>query len=127
MILGYLRINSGVHFKVLLRDLQYGNGTLVYHLSVLEKMNLIKSNRDGRFKRFYLKNQKIPEYEGKKREIIQLLKRIPDLNTEQISQYLKVHKNTAKKYLKDLEINGIIQSKNAPGGDRYALSPKRKV
>ena len=41
--------------------LEIKNGTLVHHLSRLEQEELIKSERDGYFKRFYPVGMKIPK------------------------------------------------------------------
>jgi len=49
----YIVDHPGAHFSQIQADLEIGNGTLTYHLTVLERERLIKSRRDGRYKRFY--------------------------------------------------------------------------
>jgi predicted transcriptional regulator len=53
-IFEYIRANQGVHFKKLLRKLNFQPGAMSYHLNVLEKGEYIKSIQDGNLRRFYL-------------------------------------------------------------------------
>jgi DNA-binding transcriptional ArsR family regulator len=53
-IYGYIRTNPGVHYNQIRRGIDVKNGTLSYHLSVLEKTELVKSRREGlRYRAFY--------------------------------------------------------------------------
>jgi parallel beta-helix repeat protein len=61
MIRGYIIANPGEHYNAIKRALDLKNGTLAYHLKTLEKEKLIKSVRDGRYKRFYPPNMKVSE------------------------------------------------------------------
>ncbi|WP_455392601.1 winged helix-turn-helix transcriptional regulator [[Eubacterium] cellulosolvens] len=53
-IFDYIKANPGVHFKALLRELNFKPGAMSYHLNVLEKGEYIKSIQDGNYRRFYL-------------------------------------------------------------------------
>jgi predicted transcriptional regulator len=53
-IFEYIKTNQGVHFKKLLRELNFQPGAMSYHLNVLEKGEYIKSIQDGNYRRFYL-------------------------------------------------------------------------
>jgi hypothetical protein len=59
MIRGYIIANPGDHFTSIKKQIGLKNGTLAYHLKILERENIIKSQRDGIFKRFYPINVKI--------------------------------------------------------------------
>ncbi len=50
---GYIIANPGEHYNVIRKRLNIRNGTLAYHLNVLKREKLIKSRRDGIYKRFY--------------------------------------------------------------------------
>ena len=50
---GYIIANPGEHYNSLKAQLRLKNGTLAYHLRVLEREGYVKSVRDGPFKRFY--------------------------------------------------------------------------
>ncbi|MCK5561555.1 MAG: winged helix-turn-helix transcriptional regulator, partial [Thermoplasmata archaeon] len=53
-IFEYIKANHGVHFKAILRELNFKPGAMSYHLNVLEKGEYIKSIQDGNYRRFYL-------------------------------------------------------------------------
>jgi DNA-binding transcriptional ArsR family regulator len=53
-IFEYIKANQGVHFKAILRELNFKPGAMSYHLNVLEKSEYIKSIQDGNYRRFYL-------------------------------------------------------------------------
>jgi len=60
MILGYVVANPGDHYSSIKRKLKLQNGTLAYHLYVLEKEDEIRSKNQGVYKRFYPFNMKVP-------------------------------------------------------------------
>jgi len=61
-IYGYIRTNPGVHYNQIRRGMDVKNGTLSYHLSVLERTELIKSRREGlRYRAFYPTGMKFPK------------------------------------------------------------------
>ncbi len=63
-IYGYIKTNPGVHYNQIRRGIDVKNGTLSYHLRVLEKTELIKSRREGvRYRAFYPTGMKFPEVE----------------------------------------------------------------
>jgi predicted transcriptional regulator len=47
-----------LNYSSIKEELQISNGTLSYHLKMMEKENFIKSERDGLYKRFYTVNSK---------------------------------------------------------------------
>jgi len=49
-----IKRDPGIHFKKILRELNFKPGALSYHLNVLEKEEYIKSIQDGNYRRFYL-------------------------------------------------------------------------
>jgi predicted transcriptional regulator len=53
MVRTYIRLHPGAHYSAIKSGLGLPNGTLIYHLNIMEKNGLIYSQRDGRFKRFY--------------------------------------------------------------------------
>jgi len=61
MIRGYILANPGDHYNSIKGALELPNGTLAYHLQVLEKEFLVKSVKDGKFRRFYPFDMRMPE------------------------------------------------------------------
>lgn len=45
--------NPGIHFRALLSDLDYAQGTIQYHLKWLESEGLVSTSDDGKFTRYY--------------------------------------------------------------------------
>jgi hypothetical protein len=52
-IYGFIIATPGAHYRQIKEKLEIGNGTLAYHLHVLEREGLIKSQNDGLKKLFY--------------------------------------------------------------------------
>ena len=63
-IFGFIQANPGTHYNFIRRALNLNNGTLAYHLNVLEKDKLISSQSDGFFRRFYPIETRIPKVDG---------------------------------------------------------------
>jgi parallel beta-helix repeat protein len=53
LIQGYVDGNPGESYNSIKRALDLKNGTLAYYLKVLQREGIIKSERDGMYKRFY--------------------------------------------------------------------------
>jgi uncharacterized repeat protein (TIGR01451 family) len=53
MIRDYITENPGEHFNSIKSELNLRNGTLSHHLSVLERENIVKSVKDGKYRRFF--------------------------------------------------------------------------
>lgn len=51
-IYGVIKSKPGIHYSEIMRQIGIGNGTLSYHLHMLEKQGFIKSINDGRLKHF---------------------------------------------------------------------------
>jgi DNA-binding transcriptional ArsR family regulator len=53
-IVEYLRVNPGAHMRQMARDLGVSLGSLRWHLSILERRNLVKERKKGNMIEFYL-------------------------------------------------------------------------
>ena len=91
-----------------------GNGTLSHHLQILEKMEMIKSRREGiRYRAFYTTGMSFPK-ENKYRftelqnKIISAIKDKPGITQKEISLLLNEKQQTISYNIKQLERNGII-------------------
>jgi DNA-binding MarR family transcriptional regulator len=63
-IYGFIKTNPGVHYNQILRKVGVKNGTLSYHLGVLEKTELIQSRREGlKYRAFYPTGMNFPKAE----------------------------------------------------------------
>jgi predicted transcriptional regulator len=59
-----VQANPGTHYNYIKRALKLNNGTLAYHLNVLEHDEKIYSRSDGVFRRFYPADNSISSAEG---------------------------------------------------------------
>ena len=60
LIRGYLLAHPGSHYCLLKEELGLVNGTLAYHLKILEREGLVTSERDGRMRHFFAIGKGIP-------------------------------------------------------------------
>ena len=113
-IFGYIKTNPGVHYNQIRRGIDVKNGTLSYHLSVLEKTELIKSRREGvRYRAFYPTNMKFPKKERFRLtefqiSIIDVIKENPGITQKQIAKKLGKKPQTINYNIKVLEQANLI-------------------
>ncbi|MDI6856629.1 MAG: CARDB domain-containing protein, partial [Candidatus Thermoplasmatota archaeon] len=53
-IYNYIELNPGAHYNSIRSSLNLGNGTLSYHLKILEKESYIRTETEGMYRRFYV-------------------------------------------------------------------------
>ena len=116
-IYGYIKTHPGVHYNKIRRDIDVKNGTLSYHLSVLEKTELIKSRREGmRYRAFYPTGMKFPKKERFRLtelqiQILDVLEKHKYLHQKQIAKYLQKKPQTINYNVKVLAEAGLIEIK----------------
>jgi DNA-binding MarR family transcriptional regulator len=114
-IYGYIKTNPGVHYNQILREIGVKNGTLSYHLGVLEKTQLIKSRREGlKYRAFYPTDMMFPKEERFRLTELQvrIIKDIterPGNTQKEISRHLEQKPQTVNYNIKVLEQAGIIR------------------
>jgi len=92
-VYGYIKANPGEHYNSIKKALSLKNGTLVYHLKTLEREEFIKSIIDGRFKRFYPREMKVPEPSDElvlrmnhiQHEILKIIRENPGISQKEIA------------------------------------------
>ncbi len=60
-IFALIESNPGIHFRDICRQLNKEIGVVQYHLYILKRFNLVTSERDGRFTRFFLRSAHFDE------------------------------------------------------------------
>jgi uncharacterized membrane protein/DNA-binding MarR family transcriptional regulator len=94
----YVQNHPGEHFRSILTHLNLTNGTLAHHLYTLEKENLIRSQRDGLYRRFYPAGYQIDpghiSLTSIQQRIMDLVKEEPGLSQKEISQKLELSNST---------------------------------
>ncbi len=117
-VYGYIKTNPGVHYNQIRRGIGIKNGTLSYHLRVLEKTELIKSRREGmRYRAFYPTNMSFPKNERFRLtdlqiHIIDCIKKQPGITQKEIAKRLHQKPQTINYNIKVLEQAELIQVKH---------------
>jgi predicted transcriptional regulator len=123
-IYGFIQANPGTHYNFIKRALNLNNGTLAYHLNVLEQDQLIKSQNDGFYRRFYPHEARIPQIDGNdglkythvqlnktQDRIIDLLEKKPGLSQKQIAKVLKKSNQVVNYNINSMAQLGLIKLK----------------
>ncbi|UCD12965.1 MAG: helix-turn-helix domain-containing protein [Thermoplasmatales archaeon] len=114
-IYGYIKTNPGVHYNQIRRGMDIKNGTLSYHLSVLEKTELIKSRREGlKYRAFYPTGMKFPKNERFRLtelqiSILDIIKENDGINQKEIAKKLDKKPQTINYNIKILKQADIIE------------------
>jgi len=120
-IVGVIQAIPGVHYRRIKETLNMGNGTCAYHLQRLERDGLIRSERDGLFKRYYpmvvkKKETSILALSEIRQNIIKILSQSPGLSLTELSYLLEQDKQKVTYHLKKLVKGDMISKVKNPSG-----------
>ncbi|UCH89308.1 MAG: PKD domain-containing protein [Thermoplasmata archaeon] len=122
----HIRMNPGEHYRGIKDTLELNNGSLSYHLKVLENENLIQSRTDGMCKRFYPVGMKIEK--GQPSNIQQLiLEKIcesPYITQKDLAEQIGIDISTVNYHINIMAGSGIIQSEKSGKTKHYYASPE---
>ncbi len=112
-IYGYIKVHPGDNYTTIKKNLDLNNGTLTYHLKVLEREGLIKSWTDGSRKYFYPQGVKIPG-DGVKNSsiydtILNSIKESPGISIKDIAAVNGISRQLANYHVKKLAAEGEIE------------------
>ena len=113
-IYGQIESNPGTHYNEIMSNIGVGNGTLSHHLHMLEKMEMIKSRREGmRYRAFYTTGLKFPEkdkyrFTELQSAILKAIKKKDGISQHEIVTILGEKKQTVNYNIKMLQRNDII-------------------
>jgi uncharacterized repeat protein (TIGR01451 family) len=112
MIRGYVVANPGDHFNAIKEGLGLTNGTLAYHLRVLERERIVRSKKDGKFRRFYPYEMRVSE-NGEPTEmqqtILAIIDETPGINQKDIAGFLGVTQPTVNYHIERLKEMGHVR------------------
>lgn len=121
---GYILANPGEHYNSIRKALGIPNGSFAYHLQVLERECMIKSKRDGLYRRFYPFGAKIPE--GRKfrlndtqKIILGRISERPGISQGDIARLLGVKPSTINYHINKLKIAGLVNCERKGISVRY--------
>ena len=112
-VYGYIELNPGAHFNMILAALDLNNGTLVYHLEVLQRDGFVTSRQDGMYRRFYPKGVKppLPLENGTSETQTRILKAIqemPGITQKELVRLFGLRQSTLAYQMERLESMGYI-------------------
>jgi predicted transcriptional regulator/PKD repeat protein len=125
---GYILANPGEHYNAIKRALDINNGSLAYHLNVLEKENIIKSRTSGMYKRFYPADMLIPNggdeaLSEAQRLILSRIEETPGITQKDVSRLIGISPSTVNYHINKLmELNRVRQERKGKWAKYYAVS-----
>jgi uncharacterized membrane protein/predicted transcriptional regulator len=109
---GYIIANPGEHYSSIKAQLKLKNGTLAYHLRVLEREGYIKSARDGVFKRFYPMDAAIPrkkkEFSSIQEIVLENIRGAPGITQNALARKMGVSTQVVNYHVRQLAAAGIL-------------------
>jgi len=126
----YIQTNPGVYLNNIIKDTDYANHIVLWHLDMLQKFSYIKTidydNHQLYFASNYDSKHAIRGYimrNEKSQKIIEFLKTNNEgYSKTQLSKILTMHPNTIKKYLDELCKVGIVIKKQIASRNLYLLN-----
>ena len=109
-IYGYIKVHPGEHYTAIKRNLQLNNGTLTYHLDVLEREGLIVSKPKGSRKIFYPVGMKIPDngLHAIQEDILERVNESPGMSISDLARLMGTSRQLANYHVKKLVEDGKI-------------------
>jgi predicted transcriptional regulator len=110
---GYIIANPGEHYNSLKAQLKLKNGTLAYHLRVLEREGYVKSARDGPFKRFYPQEAAVPkrrsEFSSIQEIVLENVRVSPGITQNDVAVRMGVSSQVVNYHIRNLVRAGRIR------------------
>jgi len=112
-IYNYIVSNPGENYLAIMKKLGVKNGTLVYHLSTLEREAFIKSRKDGKYKRFYPRGAKVAEaghiLSEFQKDILGTLSKHPGISQSKLADMLNKSRQSVNYQIKVLAKIGLVK------------------
>ena len=113
MILGYIMVHPGDSYTDIKRNLVLSNGTLTYHIIVLEREHLIRSQIRGPRKLFFPMGVRVPEDGGGLHEIqvriFRAVQNVPGLAVKDLAGALGITSQHALYHVRALASQGFVR------------------
>jgi predicted transcriptional regulator len=119
----YIREHPGQNFSEIKRNLELNNGVLAHHLKTLEREHYIKSRKDGLYRRFFLRDQAVPNIilNQTQRDILEYLLTHSGSSQTKIATHMGVSRQTINYHILGMETMGAL--KIARKGRRTSCYP----
>ena len=113
-IYGYIETNPGAHYNIIRDALSLNNGSLTYHLRMLEKTEYINSKKAGKCRYFYPSSMNISEKNGLsnlQNSILEKIVEAPDITQKEIADETGVSQQVISYNVKNMMKNGVLKTK----------------
>lgn len=111
-IRGHIESDPGIHYNELLRKLGLNNGTLAYHLQVLEREGYIVSRNSGVYRFYFPFNMSIPAHPFRlkpvQRMMLGKIMERPGISQKELAKVTGTKRSTVNYNVKILAENGFV-------------------
>jgi predicted transcriptional regulator len=107
-IFGFVNSHPGANFSQIMKELNLKNGVLAYHLNTLEREELIRSLRDGTFRRYYPRSGRDVPFEIQ-RSIIEKIAMMPGIPVGFLADELGISRQVLDYHLDHLVQSGHVR------------------
>jgi predicted transcriptional regulator/PKD repeat protein len=127
-IYGYILANPGDHYNSIMDALKLSNGTFAYHIRLLEREELVKSQPDGVYKRFYPAEMVVPtpdrtELTRIQRIICDIITEKPGINQSEVAALLNLSSATVNYHMDTLMRKNHVRRERVGMKVRYYPVP----
>lgn len=132
LIHGLIIDHPGIHFAGICEEFELPLGVATYHLDVLEREHYVRSARDGRFKRFYSTDTKIPDAKLRKtpeevREaVLDIVRASPGISQKELVRELGIDRETVGYHVRVLIKDDQLAAKKKGRYTVYKVRDGRK-
>ena len=121
-----ISLNPGLHYRGIQSELLLGNGVLNYHLRLMEDKGLIRSKREGIYRRYYIitvgeEQHRKKRYSRNQHRIIQLAEERPGILQSEIAKELGLSRQLTNYHVNRLIRMGVLRSKKERGSNRFGI------
>ena len=113
-IYGYIEANPGAHYNMLRESLGLNNGSLAYHLRMLEKTEYVISRKAGKCRYFYPTSVNISRKNGLsnlQNSILEKIVETPDITQKEIADQTGVSQQVVSYNVKKMMKDGVVKAK----------------
>ncbi|HLE46099.1 MAG TPA: NosD domain-containing protein, partial [Thermoplasmata archaeon] len=125
----YIELNPGAHFNGILAALGLNNGSLVYHIEVLQREGLVTSRQEGMYRRFYPRGTELPPLlengttEAQQR-VLKAIEEMPGITQKELARFLGLRQSTLAYQIERLSAMGYIEGVRVGRHVAYRARPK---
>lgn len=110
-VFDHIRDHPGQSFSEIKRNLELNNGVLAHHLKTLEREHYIKSRKDGLYRRFFLRDQPVPNVilNDTQKKILNYILANPGSSQTKVAGHLGVSRQTVNYHILGMESMGALR------------------